>query len=79
MRAQLIAWQGQPQLNGLAVLRAHARRQAMGKEAVDIATDAYVYGNSLVTTDVTRIQTSNVPAMGELKGPSNQFVNVKRV
>ena len=28
------------------------------KEAVQIATDAYVYGYSLLTTDVTRIQMS---------------------
>jgi hypothetical protein len=47
-------------------------------EAVDIATDAYVYGYSLVTTDVTRIQMSNVPELEELKGPPNQFFNVKR-
>ena len=31
------------------------------KEAVEIATDAYVYGYSLVTTEVTRVQMSNVP------------------
>jgi hypothetical protein len=48
------------------------------KEAVDIATDAYVYGYSLVTTDVTRVQMSNVPAVEALKAPLNQFVNVKR-
>ena len=48
------------------------------KEAVDIATDAYVYGYSLLTTDVTRVQMSNVPAVEALKAPSNQFVNVKR-
>ena len=48
------------------------------KEAVDIATDAYVYGYSLMTTDVTRIQMSNVPAVEALKAPPNQFVNVKR-
>src|SRR5262245_42527521 len=48
------------------------------KEAVDIATDAYVYGYSLVTTDVTRIQMSNVPTVEELKAPPNQFANVKR-
>jgi len=48
------------------------------KEAVDIATDAYVYGYSLLTTDVTRIQMSNVPSVEALKAPPNQFVNVKR-
>ena len=48
------------------------------QEAVDIATDAYVYGYSLLTTDVTRIQMSNVPAVEALRAPPNQFINVKR-
>jgi hypothetical protein len=48
------------------------------KEAVDIATDAYVYGYSLLTTDVTRIQMSNVDKAGPLNAPINQFVNVPR-
>src|SRR5215471_393514 len=48
------------------------------KEAVETATDAYVYGYSLVTTDVTRIQMSNVPAQAQLQAPANQFANVKR-
>jgi hypothetical protein len=30
-------------------------------EAVEIATDAYVYGYSLITTEVTRTQMANVP------------------
>ena len=57
---------------------ATAATSAAVKEAVDIATDAYVYGYSLVTTDVTRIQMSNVPTVEALKAPPNQFVNVKR-
>jgi len=48
------------------------------KEAVDIATDAYVYGYSLLTTDVTRIQMSNVDKQGVLNAPLNQFANVPR-
>lgn len=48
------------------------------EEAVAIATDAYVYGYSLVTTDVTRIQMSNVAKPTELQAPLNQFLNVKR-
>jgi hypothetical protein len=47
-------------------------------EAVQIATDAYVYGYSLITTDVTRVQMSNVASVEELRGPMNTFVNVKR-
>jgi hypothetical protein len=31
-----------------------------------------------VTTDVTRVQMSNVPVVEALKAPLNQFVNVKR-
>ena len=48
------------------------------QEAVDIATDAYVYGYSLVTTDVTRIQMSNVATVEGMRAPANQFFNVKR-
>ena len=47
-------------------------------EAVQIATDAYVYGYSLITTDVTRVQMSNVASVEELRGPMNTFVNMKR-
>jgi len=47
-------------------------------EAKQIAEDAYLYGYSLVTTDVTRVQMSNVPKMMELQGPMNQFINVPR-
>lgn len=52
--------------------------QVAPKEAVAIATEAYVYGYSLVTTDVTRIQMSNVATVEELRAPLNQFLNVKR-
>ena len=48
------------------------------QEAVDIATDAYVYGYSLVTTDVTRIQMTNTDKVEGLRGPAGQFINVKR-
>src|SRR5512147_369694 len=52
--------------------------QLAPEEAVAIATDAYVYGYSLVTTDVTRIQMSNVAAPTPLQAPINQFLNVPR-
>src|SRR5262245_288875 len=52
--------------------------EAKVKEAVDIATDAYVYGYSLITTDVTRVQMTNVDKLGALTGPVNQFSNVPR-
>lgn len=47
-------------------------------EAAKIATDAYVYGYSLITTDVTRVQMSNVPKQVGLQSPVGQFTNVPR-
>ncbi len=47
-------------------------------EAVEIATEAYIYGYSLVTTEVTRVQMSNVAKAELFTGPMGQFVNVKR-
>src|SRR6266481_9465033 len=47
-------------------------------EAQQIATDAYVYGYSLITTEVTRVQMSNVPKVGGFNSPTGQFVNVPR-
>ena len=40
--------------------------------------DAYIYGYSLITTEVTRVQMSNVAKVEALRGPMNQFANVKR-
>ena len=39
---------------------ATAQSEAKAREVVDIATDAYIYGYSLITTEVTRVQMSNV-------------------
>jgi hypothetical protein len=55
-----------------------AEPSAAEREAIDVLTDAYVYGYSLITTDVTRVQMSNVPTLEAMRGPVNQFVNVKR-
>ncbi len=55
-----------------------AAAEAQAKEAVEVATDAYVYGYSLITTDVTRVQMSNTDKLETLRGPMNQFVNVPR-
>ena len=57
---------------------AKAEAEAKVKDAVASATDAYVYGYSLITTEVTRVQMSNVPKLEVLRGPMNQFVNVPR-
>src|SRR5262245_14066309 len=61
----------------LAAGAAHAQADKV-KEAVDIATEAYVYGYSLITTNVTRVQMSNVDKLGVLNAPVNQFANVPR-
>jgi hypothetical protein len=58
-------------------LPANAQSVTSG-EAQQIATDAYVYGYSLVTTDVTRVQMSNVPKVERLTAPIGQFINVPR-
>lgn len=47
-------------------------------EAAEIATDAYVYGYSLITTEVTRVQMSNVPKVEGLTAPMGQFINVPK-
>ena len=57
---------------------AGAAEAVSADEAIAIATDAYVYGYSLITTDVTRVQMSNVPKPEGLRGPVNTFTNVKR-
>lgn len=59
-----------------------AQTQSTNKLSVDeakqIAVDAYIYGYSLITTNVTRVQMTNVPAVETLRGPVNNFINVKR-
>jgi hypothetical protein len=47
-------------------------------DAASIATDAYVYGYSLITTDVTRVQMSNVSKPEGLHAPMGQFLNIPR-
>jgi hypothetical protein len=47
-------------------------------DAAQIAEDAYIYGYSLLTTDVTKVQMSNVPKQTGLQSPIGQFTNVPR-
>lgn len=47
-------------------------------DSLQIATDAYIYGYSLMTTEVTRVQMSNVAEQQALKSPMGLFTNVKR-
>ncbi len=56
-----------------------AKAQALSPaEARQIAEDAYVYGYSLITTEVTRVQMSNVSKIELFNSPPGQFVNVPR-
>ena len=47
-------------------------------EAEQIALDAYIYGYSLITTEITRVQMSNVDKIEGMHAPSGQFANIKR-
>jgi hypothetical protein len=47
------------------------------QEAQEIAVDAYIYGYSLITTEVTRVQMSNVPKVEEMRAPLGTFFNIK--
>jgi hypothetical protein len=51
---------------------------AQTSELTQVAIDAYIYGYSLITTEVTRVQMTNVPRPEELRAPTNQFANVRR-
>ena len=48
------------------------------QEAAKIAMDAYLYGYSLITTEVTRVQMTNVAEVDGLHAPMGQFINIKR-
>jgi hypothetical protein len=48
------------------------------EEARQVAEDAYVYGYSLITTEVTRVQGSNVAKPDGIKAPTGQFGNVAK-
>ena len=48
------------------------------QQAVADAVDAYVYGYSLITTEVTRVQMSNFPKAEGLHAPMGQFANALR-
>jgi len=61
---------------GMAVPGASAAPSA--EEVRAIAVDAYIYGYSLVTTEVTRVQMTNVPAVDGMHAPMGRFAHVKR-
>ena len=41
-----------------------------------IAVEAYIYGYSLVTTEVTRVQMSNVASVETMRAPTGTFFNI---
>lgn len=47
-------------------------------EITAIAMDAYIYGYSLVTTEVTRVQMTSANDPSNLTGPMGQFINVPK-
>lgn len=55
-----------------------SKASVTASEAYDIALDAYIYGYSLITTEITRVQMSNVPKIDELHAPMGEFINIKR-
>src|SRR5580698_4564888 len=64
-------------------LRASAPAFAQGMASDDpteIAIDAYIYGYSLITTEVTRVQMSNVAVIDPVnsRAPMGQFLNIPR-
>ena len=63
---------------GLATTIPASAQALTPAEAKQIAEDAYVYGYSLITTEVTRVQMSNVATVGMMGAPTNQFANVPR-
>jgi hypothetical protein len=56
-----------------------AQAQALSvADAHQIAEDAYIYGYSLITTEVTRVKGSNVAKPDGVKAPTGQFGNVAK-
>jgi len=60
----------------VAPLAATPAKAITQDEANAIATEAYVYLYSLITMDLTRLQSTNVDKVGDFKAPENMFVNV---
>jgi hypothetical protein len=58
--------------------RSVAQEKLTAKEAAQIGEEAYIYGYSLITTEITRVQMTNVSRAEELRGPMGQFINVSR-
>lgn len=62
---------------GLAINSAWAADRTAA-EVKAIAEEAYVYGYSLITTEVTRVQMTNVAKEEGMRAPMGHFINMKR-
>jgi hypothetical protein len=61
-----------------AATNAQTANKVSVQESRQIAEDAYIYGYSLITTEVTRVQMTNVNRIEGLHMPMGQFLNVNR-
>jgi hypothetical protein len=57
--------------------RAQDQQGLTRREALEIALGAYIYGYSLITTDVTKYQQSNVSKEEPLAAPLGSFKNIR--
>jgi hypothetical protein len=51
--------------------------QVSPEEAKQIASDAYIFGYPLITTEVTRVRMSNVATVEQMRAPTGTFFNIK--
>ena len=75
------SWLAAPLLflrGGSALAQISEMPSAVTSEAEQIAPEAYIYGYSLITTEVTRVQMSNVDKIEGAHAPSGLFNNIKR-
>ena len=75
---RVLALGGMTAITEAAISSASNAQSSPVAEARQIAEDAYVYGYSLITTEVTRVQMTSVEKVEALRAPMNQFANVPR-
>src|SRR5215831_7251501 len=75
---RVVALGGLTTAAGIAVTSAANAQALSPEEAREIAEDAYIYGYSLISTEVTRVQMTSVDKVEALRAPMNQFANVPR-
>lgn len=78
MRALLLGGVAFTSLPGYGAAPQNATPALSADEAKAIARDAYIYGYSLITTEVTRVQMTNVSKPEGLHAPMGAFMNVQR-